>query len=769
MNKRYIIFILILIISQSTITIYAQNIKEENPASQELNQLNSNRKLIQEVIIIPDSNPFFGIIASYVACWYDKDDNSTGLIPLIVKHDEKLSDNQEMFLSQYLSNKDKKLLVLGEKLQSDYETTEILGSPPNVSINLATHVFTNVTDLLIVPYNTEDAYQLSLIASPLASYLNTPIIIYDNNQMEILEICSTLNVSNAFVIGDIQLTLPNISITTLKTIEDIQNIIITTIKNQFSSINYITLTNPSDTIQSFVTNYYETAFTDHIKNIKLTVLGKEINIIGTDIKQYNISIPNGINQVKILGNIIRKNTQIIDKINPIDPIIYMFLYDPWGNLVAYSNSLSFEIGKAYLETLTCNASGNYSLVFKIYNGVKGGYFSQRGLSMVNFDFGISINISSLEKPHMSFIPNLSILAPYLTSAHGGIIIADSDFEITSPDYAIVADGSGTGPCYNESLHNFTNQKVNYTIDQIENTLLLLNNHSIYDNYLNGSAWLAILADSNMIPMYYYGPSQQGLPEKGLASDNPYSLDWNLSVGRIIGWDVQDVSLLICRTLFYQDICGEPKRPKDWHNRFSFVFGEGFGETGGIFHQIPYSIEIRKYGFKSRVFGDFRNSRQISILLKTYTGSNYIEFLGHGDWFWFAPSLYGFDYYSKSIDVAHVKNWIFTKPSIFLTSACLMGRVDGIPPQMNIGLAMLHAGCNCFVGSTRETGSEAGLEIFENHMIIDNYSVGEALRGEKRVDQELPTYYVRTLYGDPAFNPYEPNNGFSSQGRPLLTN
>ena len=200
--------------------------------------------------------------------------------------------------------------------------------------------------LLIVPYNTEDAYQLSLVASPLASYLNIPIIIYDNNQMEILEICNTLNVSNAFVIGDIQLTLPNISITALKTIEEIQDVIITTVKNQFSSINYITLTNPSDTIQSFVTNYYETAFTDHIKNIKLTILGKEINILGTDVKQYNISIPNGINQVKILGNIIRKNIQIIDKINPIDPIIYMFLYDPWGNLVAYSNSLSFEIGKA---------------------------------------------------------------------------------------------------------------------------------------------------------------------------------------------------------------------------------------------------------------------------------------------------------------------------------------------------------------------------------------------------------------------------------------
>jgi hypothetical protein len=767
MNKTYLLLIIILIISQNT--IYAENQKVDNSNLQDLNHLNSNRKLIQDVIVIPDSNPFFGILGSYVACWYEKDNNSTGLIPLLVKQSEKFSDNQKVFLNQYLNNKDKKLLVLGEKLQSEYDTTEILGNPPTVAISLATHVFTNVTTVLIIPYNIEDSYKLSLIASPIASYLNIPIIIYDNNQMEIIEVCNLLNTSNAFIIGDIQLTLPNITITKLITIEEIQDTIISIIKDQFKGINYITLTNPSDTTASHVIDFNETNLTDNISNMKLTIFGKEIDIIGKDVKQYNISIPNGINKIKIYGKILRKNRQILDKINPIEPIIYMTLYNPQGNVIAYSSSHAYEVGETYLETLTCNASGSYLLVFKIYYGIKGGYFVQRGLSIVNTDFEISINISTLEKPHMPLVPNLSLIAPYITSAHGGIILAGSDFEITGNDYTFVANGSGAGPSYNESLHNFTNQKVNYTIEQLENTLSILDNNNILDSYINGSAWLAILADTNMVPMYYYGSSQQGLPEKGLPSDNPYSLDWNLSVGRIIGWDVQDVSLLICRTLFYQDICGEPKGLRDWHSRFSFIFGEGFGETGGIFHQIPYSFEIRKYGFKPRVFGDLRNSRQMSILLKTYTGSNYIEFLGHGDWFWFAPSLYGIDYYSKAIDVAHAKNWIFSKPSIFLTSACLMGRVDGIPPQMNIGLALLHAGCNCFVGSTRETGSEAGLTIFEDHMIIDDFSVGEALRGEKKVDQEIPNFYVRTLYGDPAFNPYEPNNGFSNQGRPILKN
>ncbi len=27
--------------------------------------------------------------------------------------------------------------------------------------------------------------------------------------------------------------------------------------------------------------------------------------------------------------------------------------------------------------------------------------------------------------------------------------------------------------------------------------------------------------------------------------------------------------------------------------------------------------------------------------------------------------------------------------------------------------------------------------------------------------------VRNIYADPAFNPYEPENGFADQGRPLL--
>jgi hypothetical protein len=764
MKKIFALFTFILFITP--VIIHIENVNGENIIPKESESLNLNRILNEDLVIIPDSNPFFGIIGSYIACWYDIDSNITGLLPLLVQHNEKLSDTQELFLDQYLKNKDDKLMVLGEQVDSKYETIEILGSPPTVAINAAKQVFAYASTVMIIPYQTEDSYQLSLIASPLASYLNIPILIFDDNQDDIINTCKILNVSNAFVIGDIKLSLPNIFITQLETEAEIQNIIASTIKNKFNGINYITITNPSDTIPSYVIDSDESNFIDNIKNIRLTILGKEINLLGTGIKEYKIKIPNGINRVKIHGNIIKKIGPLIDRFNPIEPVLNMRLYDPQGKTVAYSNSFAYDIGETYLETLTCNASGDYTLVVRIYYGIKGGYFVSRGLSLVNTDVEISVNISTLEKPHMPLIPKLSITAPYLTSAHGGVIVADPDFEITSDDYTLVANGFGTGPWFEEKLHNFTNQKVNYTLKHLHDTLSILRNNSILDDYLNGPAWLAILGGTNMIPMYYYGPSQ-GIPEKGLPSDNPYSLDWNLSVSRVIGWNVQDVSVLISRTLFYQDIVGKPSRPRDWHNRFSFIFGEGLGETGGIFHQIPYSFEIRKYGFKPRIFGDFKNSRQMGVLLKTYTGSNYIEYLGHGDWYWFPASLYGLDSYSNSIDVAHVKDWIFDKPSVFLSSACLMGRIDGLPPEMNIGLAFLHAGCNAFIGSGRETGSEASLEPIENHLIIDDFSLGEAFRGGKRIDKDLPSYYVKTLFGDPAFNPYEPNNGFSNQGRPTF--
>jgi hypothetical protein len=727
----------------------------------------SNRNTIADAVVVSDNDPFYSLIASNVACWYDTTTNATGLLPFLVFNKGNFTDAQMRFLETYLSSGTDSLLVLGDHLKTSYHTTEILGSPPTVSITLATQVFTTASTVLITPYNTPEAYRFSLLAAPLASYLNIPLLLYDDNDAKLQTVCSELQTTHAIVVGGITVNLSNITIISLSTENVISNATLTVIKENFGSCNYLTMTNPSDVIPPTILNTTPIELHDHIVNKKIIVLSKAVDVQGNDTRYYTIDVPEGINQIQLSGEIIQKKPLFFGRNSPVVPLLFLTLTTPHGQVVAYANSMGYDIGRTYLQTLTCNASGTYTLQLRVYYGIKGGFFIQRGLSCVDADVTVLGTITTLETPHLPVIPQLSSMAPYLTATHGGLLIANASWELTDSSYASAAQGSGSGPWYNESLHPFTNMKVNTTVQQLENTLDSLDSDDLLTGYLAGPAWLAILADTTMIPMYYYGPSQTDIPDRGLPSDNPYSLNQSLSVGRVIGWDVQDVSVMIARTFFYEDVCGEPMNASDWHNRFNFVFGEGFGETGGLFHQVPYAKEIRDYGFVSTVYGDLRNSRQFTERFQVYTGANYIEYLGHGDWYWFPASLYGLDIYSKAVDVAHAKDWVYDKPSIFLTSACLMGRTDGIPAQMTIGLAMLHAGCNGFVGATRETGEEAGLSVLENHLLVDDWSVGEALRGEKQVDTGLPTFYVRVLYGDPAFNPYEPLHGFHSQGRPVF--
>lgn len=718
-------------------------------------------------MVVSESDPYFSLISTSVACWYDKETNTSGILPLLVHHEGNLTNAQTRFLEIYFNSTDRQILVLGEHLESSFESTEILGSASSVAITLATSVFSTAPAVLIIPYVSMDAYQLSLLAAPLASYLNIPLLIFDDNEAEIQTVCTQLQTTHAYVVGDITLHLENVTVTYLPTEAAITDMMLTIIKDQFGSINYLTMTNPSDVVPPAVLNITHLTFSDHIINKKIIILGKEFDIVGNDTRSYRFYVPDGLSRVQISGEIFQKHGFLLRRFSPVVPLLFMNLTDAQGQIVAYANSMGYDIGKTYVETFSCNASGLYTLQIRVYNGIKGGFFVMRGLSFVDATITMNVTLSALSSPHLSLLPGLSSLAAYLTAAHGGLIIANSSWELTDDSYVSAAQGSGAGPWYDESLHLFTNTKVNTTVKQLKRTLEKLDTHGLLNGYLSGPAWLVLLADTTMIPMYYYGPSQEDIPDRGLPSDNPYTLNQNLSVGRLISWDVQDASVLIARTFFYENLCGEPESLDDWHSQFHFVFGEGYSETGGIFHQIPYAREIRDYGFTSKVYGDFWNSRQIAEILGIFTDANYLEYLGHGDWFWFPASLYGLDSYSKAFDVAHVKNWVFKKPSIFLSSACLMGRTDGLPPQMNIGLTMLHAGCNGFVGATRETGQESGLTVLENHLIVDDWSVGEALRGEKRIDTELPTFYVRVLYGDPAFNPFEPQHGFHNQGRPVL--
>jgi len=334
---RKIIALSLIILLIPSCTIHADYLipEKENIQSMEtITHFVSSQQSIEDAIVIPDNDPFFGIIGASMACWYDSS-NVSGIKPLLVQNNGELTDHQLVFLDHYLTMEDKKILVLGKHLNTTYHTTELLGSPSEVAVEAARYAFVESSTVMIIPYGTDDAYKLSLIASPLASYLNIPVLIYDENENELQEICNDLNVRNGYLIGDILPYLPEINIIKLENEDEIQNVVLTTINEKFGEINYITMTNPSDVIPPYVLSTNETGFTDHITNTKLTFLGKAIDIKGEGIKNYAINIPSGINRIQIHANITESSSYFMDKIDSIVPIINLHLYDNQDNYVVF--------------------------------------------------------------------------------------------------------------------------------------------------------------------------------------------------------------------------------------------------------------------------------------------------------------------------------------------------------------------------------------------------------------------------------------------------
>jgi hypothetical protein len=727
-------------------------------------ELGKQSILSADVIAVSDSNPLYSILGSSLACYYTA--NESILKPFLIYQNDTFSAAQARFLMQY-GESNLHIISIGAELATGYPHTSFLGSPTEISLQLCTLFYSRVDSAIILPVDIENSYELGLQIAPLASYLHIPLLIYEDNDFEIRETLKRLQVSTLYIVGYLSSpALSEFQQIMLHDSRDIQNTVLSIINKRFGALNYITLTNPSDTIPVLTEDIDSQTYMYDVSSTQIIIPGATLQLQGSDRIQEHINVKEGIVHLSAYATVV-STRGLMAEITGCDIIVGMTIRDPDGKIVSYTYSSGYEISKTFGFTFIIEKPGNYSIEMTVFHGYRGGFFVPRGLSFVDATIELTVHQRIQQTPHLPLIPDLSMNAAYITSAHGGILLADDNWQITTPEYITVANACSTGPWYDESLHHYNNGKVNETVSCLMENLSILEQHSLLNRYLSGPAWLAIVADTNMIPMYYYQPSQGSLVDRGLPSDNPYSLNHSLSVGRILGYDASDVSVLICRTLFYEKLCGPPLDEGGWHTSFSFIFGGGYGETGGFFHQIPYSKEITQYGFQPTIYGILRNGRHAAERLGTYVSTNYIEYLGHGDWYWFTPSLYNMDLYGTAIDVAHAKDWVYERPSVFLTSACLMGRVDGLYPFTSIGLTMLHAGCNAFVGSTRETGRESGLEVMEDHLIVDDYSLGEALRGEKQIDQVPPTYYVRTLYGDPAFNPYEPNNGFTSQGRPLL--
>ncbi len=769
----------------------------------EVLELTSTRNTIEDIVITSDESPMLPLISTPAACWYDiggmaensgeadYDDTSHGLKPLFIATDGELTSAHHRFID-YCELTTAMVIGTVQSTSTD-ETFTAEGTPAQISIVVAEYIYSSAAGALIVQDDPE-GYNLGVVAAPIASYLNIPVVVVDaftdygslKSHLNALDVKYTINIGESASYIARQLGFKCIL---LETSEEINDNVLQVIQHRFGEINYITMTNPSDVVPPDVDERNLEVLKGSVNNLKVQTGNLENDIVGESTQTFDISVPEGINRVQIYINFTKVESTPLDPLKKtieIEPHIFAYLYGPSDQLVAFAPSFSYDVGRDYLETQTINAPGTYRLVVDVYYGTKGFNTyagTQFGVSKIDAEYDVTVVTSTQSTPHLSWYPKMSMMAPYLTAAHGGLVLADPDFELTTEDYALEAEGYSTGPYYETGLHDVVNRKVEYVVAKLNQTVEYLSTYDLLDGYLDGPAWLAILAGPNMIPQHYEPKDPSWVEDViygvGWPTDLQYSMDLTLSNARILGRDIGDVSALIARTLFYEPyteghsnlIKQQYGATEEWKNNFHFLAGELGGRTGWFFWQREFASEVEDHGFQSEeYYQNYENDRQTMIAMGAYERANYFDLMMHGNWYWYVPEMNGVDEYSTSVknsDLMKAPNDWELGPSIYNSGSCILGRIDGISPVQSLTFAFVHAGINAFFSSTRSTGSEAKAGTIERGLLYDDISVGEAIRRDKQENQEPAAYYVRMLYADPAFNPYEPENGYSDQGRPKL--
>ncbi len=362
-------------------------------------------------VLIPDTTPLLGLLAASLACTYDPATNTTTLLPLLLTHHNTLTATQNQLLATLLDPTDT-ILSLNTTPTTSYPTHQILGTPTAISYTTATTLYQTAPTTLLIP---TDNYSLGLTAAPLASYLHIPLLLTDTNTTLLTHTLTQLHTTTAILIGPTNLTLPNITIDHLTTPDQIHHRLLQETHHLFNTINYLTLTNPTDATPPTTTNTTTNTTTTTLHATQLTLLGHTTTLTGNATTTLPLTIPDGITQLTITAA-----TPTTNRLLPT--LLFLRLTDPNGTLAAYTTSQATTTGTAQLQTLTCHDPGTYPLTIRAFHGLQGGYFSRRGVSHINTTITITTTKQTQTTPHHPLIPNLSMLAPYLTAAHGGIII-----------------------------------------------------------------------------------------------------------------------------------------------------------------------------------------------------------------------------------------------------------------------------------------------------------------------------------------------------------
>jgi hypothetical protein len=726
-------------------------------------------------VIASSENPFYALIGTPVAVYYDYDLKAQ---PLLVEHRNNPSTAIERFKQSY-----------GLSDPIIIEDTPIVAA----SIELATRVWNTTAEAIIIKNDTE-GYALGTAISPLASYRGIPILVADTID-QLAPTLETLGVVRTYVGGNIT---GYGTTTVFANADEVRRYLTPFVKQKFGRVNYLVMTNPLDIRKPQVLDSVQYHFENTVASTCIlpaqsmhvlvqAALGGDI----TGIHQFDVP---DYEYARVTVDLVNLDSENVDELGDG---LYFMIDNPDGHTYAYSATGAgipavdaagaISEDRLHYEFIVCNEPGTYTAT------VIGRWFAR-----VRGSYNLTITVEELDTPVDPMMENLSSLAGYLAAFRQGIVWADTDFA-----YAGTAGMSQPGD--NPNLQPACNAHVMGIHDRLNRLLADIagisnDTETLWNHYTDDPVHVGILADTTMVPMYYYkNPDDGYIMGWGVPGDFIYgNIDpdpddtendtltyypaQENAVGRITGYDAEDCSALLGRTLFYDTIIeglGEWKQTATVQTGCGLEFQwipvlttlanmlyEGRGEptkwpTGESFlinlrlcndlERNYYTVKrthllaSQREGFSglrqfSRLFLPFPLFYQAISGERVVTGGDYqqdsaiIFTFNHGFYYLYESGdilldARGFPPFTTisrfypmgsglsskgTYDVRNVYSMEFG-PSVVYIESCIVGRTDGIQPENCLSQAYLHAGANAFVAASRVTADPGYLEpgrIFE---------------------------------------------------------
>ncbi|MBS3777703.1 MAG: hypothetical protein KGY50_00230 [Candidatus Thermoplasmatota archaeon] len=558
-------------------------------------------------ITVPDTNPFYPLIATPLAVHYDAKGEQE-IIPIYVENQTDPSKAIDKLKDYYLEPFD-------ELIDGKMEYT----SEKDFSLQLAEKFWKKSEGALLLS-NDFEGYELGVNAVPLASYLSMPVIVCDEIDSEVTSVLSKLGVKKVVVCGNqLEGYKDNYQYLEFENVDHIVDNLIDVVKNKFDTLDYITMTNPIDAWPPQVLDSKEVHFekTTIASWTMVDGLRKFVGNAGGGVTWDSFEIPKDYKYALIELEGINHNYDGVEeygdrayfKLDPVDmdeaPLTGM-------NGISTAHTPQVKDGKgniiedrAYTERVMYDCGGKEYVV------------SARGKWAVDEEGDVSakVTIHKLEHPMYSMMQKHSVLAPYLTAYHKGIVFGKQDFAFVADDDVITSTGETCPGFYlpgrNLELTPMSNRHVFDNIHKPLNNLLSniagINYEKkgdlshLQNRYQQNPIYVSLLGGHTGLPRLYYDndveplddPFYYGFGGGGTQSDNIYGnidpVEYDYSnmandiyteypmveniVGRIASYDVQDAAALISRNIFYQDML-QIKKLTQWQENFGNLYGGG---------------------------------------------------------------------------------------------------------------------------------------------------------------------------------------------------